>query len=53
MQVTVDSRDLVAARTDLLVVTLLQQEASDASLPARYAALDRALEGRISAVTVA
>ena len=50
MRVTVDSRDLVAAPADLLVVTMLEQEASPARLPSRYAALDRALDGRIAAV---
>ena len=43
MRVTVDSRDLVAAPADLLVVTMLQRDASPARLPSRYAALDRAL----------
>jgi len=48
MLVTADARDPVETATDLLVVPVA--ELTDQTLPARTAAIDRALRGRLSAV---
>jgi leucyl aminopeptidase len=50
MQITVDSRKAVEAVTDVLALFLPKVDASKWRLPARIAAVDRALDGRISAV---
>ena len=50
MQVTVDSRDPREAAAEVLALPLLKTDPSSPRLPARIAALDRALGGRIRAV---
>jgi leucyl aminopeptidase len=50
MLVTADSRSPLEAQADLLVVPLAALDAESPRLPARVAALDRALGGRIGAV---
>jgi leucyl aminopeptidase len=50
MKITVDSRKATEAPADLLALPLPKIDASKWRLPARIAAVDRALDGRISAV---
>ena len=53
MQVTIESRDPSEAATDLLALPIPALDAEKLRLPARVAALDRALGGRLSAVVEA
>src|SRR5262245_16030075 len=53
MEVTVESRSPAQADADLLAVGLAQLGKDERALPARLAALDRALGGRIAAVLAA
>ena len=50
MQVSVDSRSPVDASADVLTLPLSAGDPSKRKLPARVAAVDRALGGRISAI---
>ena len=50
MQVSVDSRSPVDASADVLTLPLSAVDPSKPKLPARVAAVDRALNGRISAI---
>ena len=50
MQVSVDSRSPVDASADVVILPLAAVDPSKPKLPARVAAVDRALGGRISAI---